>query len=505
MRAWDRKGFLIAESDGLLKQSTAGFFSQATARVHARYGDNYPAPIAILSCLFEGIQVPMDKALRVESRYFAQLLTGSVSRNIIRTTFIRKGLAEKGAHRPSGIPKSEIQRIGVLGAGMMGAGVAYVAARSGLGVVLLDVSVETARAGKSYSEKLLAKQAEKGSTRPDEAGALLDRIHPTQDYAALRDVDLIIEAVYEDVAVKATVTQRAAGAMRPGALFASNTSTLPITGLAQSYAHPANFIGLHFFSPVDRMDLVEVIMGRQTSQVALAKALDFIARIRKTPILVNDSRGFFTSRVFQTFIHEGMHLLNEGVVPALIENVARQAGLPMGPLEVTDEVTLDLPLKIVRESEQADPTYRKPASTVVLETMVDKLNRHGKKGGAGFYEHPVGGKKRLWPGLAHYFPVAPEQPGAEEVRKRLLYVQALDTARCLEEGVLTRAADGDLGGVLGWGFPRWTGGPLSLIEAVGVANFVSDCELMAKHYGERFAPTAQLRTMAATGKGFDSL
>lgn len=502
-RPWDVKGFKIAESDGLLKQSNAAVFTFAAAKLRAKFGDLYPAPIAILSCLFEGVQVPFDKGLLVESRYFAKLITDPVSRNIIRTTFVNKGLAEKGVRRPEDVPVSAVKKLGVLGAGMMGAGIAYVAAKAGIDVVLLDTTIEAAEKGKAYSAKLLAKAIERDTSTQEKADALLARITPATDYANLAGADLVIEAVFEDTAIKADVTAKAEAVIGSDTLFASNTSTLPISRLAEAFGRPEDFIGLHFFSPVDKMALVEVIMGSKTSDVALARALDFVAQIRKLPIVVNDSRGFYTSRVFQTFIHEGMELLREGVMPALIENAAKQAGMPVGPLAVCDEVTLTLPMKIVRQTETEDPNFRRPTSMEVMEKMVDTLGRPSRSGGGGFYEYPDGGKKKLWSGLKEHFPVAAEQPDVEEVKTRLLYVQALETARCLEENVLTHPADGDLGAVFGWGFPTWAGGTLSLIETVGVKEFVAECDNLAQRFGPRFLPTAQLREMAAAGKGFD--
>ncbi|MCR5879589.1 3-hydroxyacyl-CoA dehydrogenase NAD-binding domain-containing protein [Phenylobacterium sp. J367] len=452
-RPWDRKGFAIPESDGLLKQSTAGLFTQLSGQLLARYGRNYPAPIAILTCVFEGVQTPFETGLRIESRHFARLLTDPVSRNIIRTTFVNKGLAEKGARRPPGHEQATVRKLGVLGAGMMGAGIAFVAAKAGIETILLDTSQELAEKGKAHSARILAREVERGRTTREAADAILARITPTTDYGDLAGAGLVIEAVFEDATVKAGVTAKAAAAIAPDALFASNTSTLPISLLAKSFPRPADFIGLHFFSPVDRMALVEVIMGQDTSQAALARALDFVTQIRKTPIVVNDSRGFYTSRVFQTFIHEGMELLREGVSPALIENAAKLAGMPVGPLAVTDEVTLELPMKIVREAEAQDPAFRRPTSMEVMETMVEGLGRAGRKAGAGFYDYPADGPKRLWKGLAKHFPPADEQPDVQEIKTRILYIQALETARCLEEGVLTHPADGDLGAVLGWGFP----------------------------------------------------
>ncbi len=502
IRPWDQKGFKLPESDGLLKQSTAGVITNAVAMLHAKYGQNYPAPISILTTIFEGVQTPFDTGCRIESRHFAKLITDPVSRNIIRTTFVNKGLAQRGARRPEGVPKSTVTKLGVLGAGMMGAGIAFVAAKAGIEVALLDSTLESAQKGKDYSAKILAKDVERGRTTQAAADALLARITPTVDYTALAGVQLVIEAVFEDTKIKADVTQKATAVIPGDALFASNTSTLPITSLAEAFPRPADFIGLHFFSPVDRMDLVEVIMGQKTGPAALARAFDFIAQIRKTPIVVNDSRGFYTSRVFQTFIHEGMELLQEGVSPALIENAAKQAGMPVGPLAVTDEVTLELPMKIVRQAESEDPDFRRPSSMKVMELMVEKLGRPGRKGGAGFYEYPAGGKKHLWGDLAKHFPQAATQPDVKDVQKRILYIQALETARCLEENVLTHPADGDLGSVYGWGFPTWAGGTLSLIETVGVADFVAECDRLAQQYGPRFTPTAQLRQMAAAGKGF---
>jgi 3-hydroxyacyl-CoA dehydrogenase / enoyl-CoA hydratase / 3-hydroxybutyryl-CoA epimerase len=504
VRAWDKKGFKLPESEGLLRRSTADFFANATARLLAKYGQNYPAPIAILASLFEGMQVPLDKALLVESRYFAKLMTDPIASNLIRTMFVNKGLADKGTSRQVKKPSTTTSRIGVLGAGMMGAGIAYVAAKSGIDVVLLDTSQAAAEKGKAYSGKLLAREVERGKSTAEDAEALLSRITPTTRYTDLAEVELVIEAVFEDTRIKSDVTHQAELAAPRLALFASNTSTLPISQLAQAFSRPADFIGLHFFSPVDRMSLVEVILGKQTGELALSRALDFVRQIRKTPIIVNDSRGFFTSRVFQTFIHEGMELLREGVAPALIENAAKQAGMPVGPLAVTDETTLELPLKIIRQREIEDPAYRRPNSAQVLEKMVDQLHRPGRKGGAGFYEYPKEGNKKLWPALTEHFPLAAHQPDVREVRNRLLYIQALETARCLEEKVLIHAADGDLGSVLGWGFPAWSGGALSLIDTIGAGTFVTECEQLAERCGPRFTPTEQLRNMAASGTGFSS-
>ena len=501
VRPWDRRGFVIPESSGLLSQTTAAAFQTLTAKLLAQYGDNYPAPISILTSVFEGVQVPIDKGLLIESRHFAALLAGSTSRNIIRTTFINKGLAEKGARRPVGVPKAKIAKAAVLGAGMMGAGIAYAAAKAGIDVILLDSSLEAAKRGKAYSEKLVAKQIERGALAQADADTLLGRIRPTVDYADLADVGLVVEAVFEDAKVKADVFAKAEAVIPQTAIFASNTSTLPISELAQNFSRPSDFIGLHFFSPVDRMELVEVITGRETSEETLAHALDFVAQLRKVPIVVRDRRGFYTSRVFRAFIDEGMELLRDGVSPALIENAARQAGMPVGPLAVTDEVTLTLAKATVEQAEAQDETYRRGTAMEVVEKML-AAGRNGRKTGAGFYDYADPGGKRLWGGLSELFPPSPDQPAADEVKRRILYVQALETARCLEEKVLGHPADGDLGSVYGWGFPTWTGGTLSLIDTVGVQSFVSECDRMAQRYGPRFTPPRSLRKMAAAGTDF---
>lgn len=501
VRAWDRKGYTSVEARGLLVPETAALFSAATARV-AKGGRNSPAAIAILCCLFEGGQLPFDRALSVESKYFARLLTDPVARNIIRTSFLSKQAAEKGLRRPAGMPPSRVATVGVLGAGMMGAGIALVSAQAGIGVVLLDRTTELAEKGKAYAARVLGKEMEKGRRSTAELEAILSRIQPTADFADLAGVDLVVEAVFEDTAVKADTTARAEAVIPPGTLFASNTSTLPITRLAEASARPDRFIGLHFFSPVERMGLVEVIMGVRTSPQTLAQALDYVAQLRKTPIVVNDSRGFYTSRVFQTLIHEGASMLAEGVPPAMIENAARAAGMPVGPLALLDEVTLDLPLKIVDQTiaEEGD-RYTPPPGVPVLRRLRDELGRSGRKAGGGFYDYPAEGRKQLWPGLALHFP-SHADIDADRLARRFLYIQALETARCLEEGVLTTPQDADLGAVYGWGFPLWTGGTLSYIDTVGIVEFVAEADRLAQAHGPRYAPSAWLRARAAAGQSF---
>lgn len=503
VRFWDKKGYEPPEGKGLLNAKISATYTMWVARIVSKNMRNYPAPLANLDVIFEGMVMPMDKALGYESKRFAQLVTGSVARNIIRTGFVNKGNADKLIRRPEGVPKYEVKKVGVLGAGLMGSGIAHVAAKAGIDVVLLDNKLELAEKGKNYSEKVVAKAMDKGRMKQDKADALLSRITPTADYADLQGCDLVVEAVFEDMGVKADVTRKAEAVIPEGAIFASNTSTLPITGLAEASSRPDRFIGLHFFSPVERMPLIEVISGRETSDETLAQALDFVGQLRMTPVLVNDSRGFYTSRVFQTFIHEGMRMLEEGIEPARIENAAKIVGMPMGPLALTDDLTVELPWKIVQQSIEAEgDNYKLPCAYNVMKLMVEDLGRIGRRAGAGFYEYPEAGGRRLWSGLGEHFPVADEQPEVEELGKRFLYTQALETARCFEEGVVTDAADADLGAILGWGFPRYTGGTLSLIDTVGVQAFVAECERMAKQYGERFKPSAWMRQRALDSEPF---
>jgi 3-hydroxyacyl-CoA dehydrogenase/enoyl-CoA hydratase/3-hydroxybutyryl-CoA epimerase len=503
VRAWDKKGYRC--NSGLLDNRLATVYSARQARIAAQTQRNYPAPIAILDCIFEGTQMPIDKALDLESKYFAKLLCGPVARNIVRTMFVSKGELAGLSRRPMNVPKAKFASVGVLGGGMMGSGIALVAATAGLDVVLLDTDMTRAGKGKAYAEGVLDKDVQRGRRSRAQADAILQRIRPTTDYSDLAGCEIVIEAVFEDQGIKADVTRKAEAVIAKSAVFASNTSTIPISELAGAAQRPAHFIGLHFFSPVDRMPLVEVILGRQTTPETLARALDFVGQLRMVPIVVKDSRGFYTSRVFQTFIHEGMRMVEEGVLPALVENAARMAGFPVGPLAVTDEVTLELPMKIVAESEKAlGADYVRPCAYNVMKRMLEEFERPGKRAGKGFYDYPEGGKKRLWPGLAQAFPPTPQQPSVDELRKRLLYIQALETARCIESGVLSQAKEGDVGSVLGWGYPSWTGGTLSFIETVGLADFIAECDRLAAAYGPRFKPSEWLRERAATGETFYS-
>jgi 3-hydroxyacyl-CoA dehydrogenase / enoyl-CoA hydratase / 3-hydroxybutyryl-CoA epimerase len=501
VRAWDKKGYRC--NPGLLDNRLATVYSARQAQIAAQTQRNYPAPIAILDCIFEGTLLPLDKALDLESKHFAKLLCDPVSRNIVRTMFVSKGELAGLSRRPADVPKARFAAVGIIGSGMMGSGIGFVAAAAGIDVVLLDTEIERAEKGKSYSTRVLDKEVQRGRRTQQQADAILKRIHPTTRYADLASCEIVIEAVFEDREIKADVTRKAEAVIPQSAVFASNTSTLPISDLAQSAHRPGQFIGLHFFSPVDRMPLVEVIVGKQTSAATLARALDFVGQLKMVPIVVKDSRGFYTSRVFQTFIHEGMRMVEEGVLPALVENAARIAGMPVGPLAVTDEVTIELPMKIVREAEKAlGAAYVRPCAYNVMQRMLEEFERPGKRAGKGFYDYPEGGKKRLWPGLAKAFPPAATQPPLAELRRRLLFIQALETARCLEEGVLAEAKEGDVGSVLAWGFPTWTGGTLSFIETTGLAAFVAECDRMAKSYGQRFTPSQWLRERAAQGASF---
>jgi 3-hydroxyacyl-CoA dehydrogenase/enoyl-CoA hydratase/3-hydroxybutyryl-CoA epimerase len=502
VQPWDEKGFKLP-GGGPHSLGGSQIFVGGNAMLHARSFGNYPAQKAIIAAVYEGVQVPIDAALRIEARYMTTVMMDPVARNMMRSLFINMQRANKLASRPQGFAASKLDKIGILGAGMMGAGIAHVSAAAGLDVVLIDRSREDAEKGKAYSAKLLDKQVERGKMTKEKREALLARITPTTDYSLLNDADLVIEAVFEDRGIKADVTRQAEAVMPDHAVFASNTSTLPITGLAEASKDAGKFIGLHFFSPVDKMQLVEIIRGKATNDAALAVAMDYVQRIKKTPIVVNDSRGFYTSRVFGTYTREGMAMLAEGVTPALIENAGKMTGMPMAPLALCDEVALDLIYKVGKQTQKdLGDTYRRGPLDGLIEKLVVELGRLGKKAGKGFYEYPADGKKRLWPGLADLVPRAADQPEAEELRTRFLYIQALETARCYEERVVTDPADADIGAILGWGFAPWTGGPLSFIDTIGAAAFVKECDRLAQKYGERFTPTALLRRMAEAGESF---
>ncbi|HEY0914647.1 MAG TPA: 3-hydroxyacyl-CoA dehydrogenase NAD-binding domain-containing protein, partial [Solimonas sp.] len=499
---WDVKGFKLPGGAGAMAPHAADSFGAGSSRLMRATRRNYPAPLAISAAVYEGTQLPIDTGLRLESKHFATLLAGPVARNLTRTLFINKGAADKLERRPAGVPKAKVTKLGVLGAGMMGAGIAQVAAAAGIQVVLIDSTPQQAEQGRARIAAALDKAVARKQLSVERAATQLALVTATTDYALLAGAELVIEAVFESREIKREVTSKAAAVLGPDAIFASNTSTLPITGLSAAWPRPAQFIGLHFFSPVERMPLVEVILGKDTSPQTLAHALDFVGQLRKTPIVVNDSPGFFTSRVFGTFVDEGMAMLQEGVAPALIENAARLAGMPVGPLAVTDEVTLDLQKKVYDQSiaDQLPERFVRHGAQPVVNKMLE-LGRIGRRGGAGFYEYSESGKQ-LWPGLAEHFPHAAEQPDAELLRRRFLAIQALETARCVEEGVIEHPADADLGSILGIGYPSWTGGTLSYIETLGLQAFVDECHDLAGRYGPRFQPSEWLAARARAGTPF---
>lgn len=501
---WDRKGFRIPGGGNLMSPAVTQTMMGGTALLAKATLRNYPAPQEILAALYEGCAVPFDKGLDIESKHFGRLLSGPVARNLMRTMFVNKGLVDKLSRRPDGIPKWQVRKLGILGAGMMGAGIAHVSALAGMEVVLLDSTQAAAEKGKAYSAKLLQKEVDRGRRAEASRDAVLARIVPTTDYALLKGCELVIEAVFEDRTIKAEVTAKTEAVIGRDTVFASNTSTLPISGLAKASKRPANFIGIHFFSPVEKMPLVEIIRGKRTSTETVARALDYVGQLRKTPIVVNDSRGFFTSRVFGTYCAEGARMLEEGILPALIENAGRMAGMPVGPLAVTDEVSLELNYKVMKQTAlDLGPKHEPSIAWPVVRHLVEDLGRLGRKSGGGYYDYPADGSpKRLWSGLAAEYPPRADQPSVEELKQRLLHIQALETARCVEEGVLESSMEGDLGSILGIGFPAWAGGALSYIDTVGIARFVADCEQLARRHGKRFKPSRWLKERAARGEGF---
>jgi 3-hydroxyacyl-CoA dehydrogenase/enoyl-CoA hydratase/3-hydroxybutyryl-CoA epimerase len=505
VQPWDAKGYKLPGGTPS-HPGVAQMLAIAPSMLLDKTKGCFPAPEKILCAAVEGAQVDFATAERIETRYFTELATGQVAKNMIGTFWFQLNEINAGRSRPSVPERHRVARVGVLGAGMMGAGIAYVSAAAGIEVVLKDVSVEAAEKGKAYSAALLDKKLSRGHLTAAEREVFLARIHTTDREADFAGCDLIIEAVFENRELKGRVTAAAEAAALPDAVIASNTSTLPITGLARAVRQPQRFVGLHFFSPVDKMPLVEIIRGAQTSDETLARAFDFVQQIRKTPIVVNDSRGFFTSRVFGTYTNEGIAMLGEGVSAAMIENQARQAGMPVGPLAVSDEVSLSL-MAHIRAQTQADlaeegkPTPVHPAFAVI-EQMLETHQRAGKAAGGGFYDYPAGGRKQLWPGLKAAFAEATEQPQAQEIRDRLLFIQAIETVRCLEEGVLTSVADANIGSVFGIGFAAWSGGALQFINQYGVARFVARARELAERHGERFAPPSLLLDKAATGGQF---
>ena len=497
---WDEKGFRIP-GGGPLDPRVAPAFVVGTTMLLGKTYQNMPAPLAIQSCLYEGCQLPIDKGLRIESKYMTQVTRNPVARSMIRTLFVNKTKAEKGMHRPAGFAPFKCAKLGLIGAGMMGAGIALTAAQRGITVVLIDREQAAADKGKAYAEKALAKQIERGRSTREKADAILARIIPSTDYELLRDADMVVEAVFENRAVKAEVTKKLDAVLPATCVLATNTSALPITMLAQASSRPDRFIGLHFFSPADKMPLVEVIRGKQTSDATLAQALDFVAQLKKTPIVVNDHRGFFTSRFIGAFVVDAIGMVAEGIAPALIENCAKHAGMPGGPLGITDELSIDLAKQGGESQAKEFPDSYTPGRSVPVINQLFELGRLGRKVGKGFYDYDESGK-RLWTGLAELYPLRPVQPSAHDLKQRILYVQAVEGARAMEEGVLLAPADGDVGSILGVGFPAYTGGPFSFIDAVGVPQFVAEADRLAGLFGEHLRPPQLLRDMAAKGETF---
>ena len=508
VQPWDQKGHKIPGGTPS-SPALAQILPAAPANLRKQLkGANYPAPKAILAAAVEGAQVDFDNALAIEGRYFVSLVTGQVSKNMIQALFFDMAEAKGDRGRPQDIPVFKPAKVAVLGAGMMGAAIAYVCAKAGMEVVLKDVSQDAADKGKAYSEGLLQKAIGRGRSTPEKRDALLARITPTTDPAATAGADLVIEAVFEDPKVKAAVFQEIEPHLAPDALLGSNTSTLPITGLAKGVSRPADFIGLHFFSPVDKMPLLEIIRGEGTSDATLYRALDVARAIGKTPIVVNDSRGFFTSRVIGTFLNEALAMLNEGVPAPSIEQASSQAGYPAPALQLCDELNMGLMRKITAQTKAAAEAEGKPfndiGSGAVIDRMVEEFQRPAKVAGAGFYEYEDGKRTRLWPGLKDAFGGDNLEIPLEDMKERMLFAEALETVRCFDEGVLTSVADANVGSILGIGFPAWTGGVIGYINGYGggTAGFVTRAKELAKRYGPRFDPPASLVAKAEAGEPF---
>lgn len=507
---WDEKGFKFPGGVPNQHPKATQISTMGNAMISSKTYGNYPAQTNILKCLYEGSQVPIDAGLRIETRYFIDTQQRPEAKGMIRSLFVSMQELSKGASRPAAPAKYEVKKAAVLGAGLMGAGIAHVQAMAGIETVLLDISQESAEKGKAYSKRILDKQVSRGKMSQEKADGILSLITPSTDYSQIKGADIVVEAVFEDTELKAKVTKMAEEHLSDTAVMGSNTSTLPITGLAEASVRPENYIGVHFFSPVERMGLVEIILGDKTTEETLAKTIDYVLKIRKTPIVVNDFRGFYTSRCFGTYTQEGMEMLMEGIKPAIIENVGRQCGMPMGPLEVSDSVGLDTALKIGRQyAKAAGVDANEQPSSQFLAWLVEDKGRVGRKAGKGYYEYGDNGKPtRLWPDLSDKLEVKVDEclpELKEELTKRFLFRQCIEVARCFEEGVITDARDADIGSILAWGFAPYTGGCASYMDLKwGIKAFVAEADRLADAHGERFRPNAMLREMAEKGETFYS-
>ncbi|MGA2055927.1 MAG: 3-hydroxyacyl-CoA dehydrogenase NAD-binding domain-containing protein [Bradyrhizobium sp.] len=503
---WDEKGFKLP---GGPVYSKAGMmmFPAGNAIFRRETFDNYPAARAVMQCVYEGLQLPIDAALRVESRYFAKILRSNEAAAMIRSLFMSMQALNKGARRPQNVPPTKVKKLAVIGAGFMGASIGYVSARAGINVVLIDRDQASADKGKAHAQSVIDDLIKKGRAKESDRDAVMSRITATADYAALGDCDLVVEAVFEDRKVKNETFAKAQQYLKPGVIFASNTSTLPISSLAEEFKDQSKFVGIHFFSPVEKMMLTEIIVGKNTGEEAVAAALDYVLQIKKTPIIVNDSRGFFANRCVLRFTAEGLEMLMEGVPPAMIENTAKMAGMPVGPLSLSDEVALDLVLKIMKATEaDLGPNAIDQAQKKLLVELVEKQGRFGRKNGKGFYDYPEKGKgqKSLWPSLSGLQPkhLDPDTLDIEELKQRFLVVQAVEAARTVEDHVITDPREADVGSILGFGFAPFTGGTLSYIDFMGTKKFVELCHKLEAKYGSRFTPPKLLEEMAAKGETF---
>ncbi|SDW61272.1 3-hydroxyacyl-CoA dehydrogenase [Ruegeria halocynthiae] len=502
VKPWDAKGYKMP---GGAPYHPAGFmtFVGANAMVNGKTQGAFPAAKALLSSIYEGALVDFDTALKIEARWFTNVLMNPSSSAMIRSLFLNKEALEKGAVRPKDVPDQRVKKIGVLGAGMMGAGIALVSAQAGMEVVLIDRDQDAADKGKAYSEAYLDKGIKRGKVTAEKKETMLGQITATPDLEHLKGCDLIIEAVFEDPGVKAEMTKKVEAIIPEDCIFASNTSTLPISDLAKASVRPDQFIGIHFFSPVEKMFLVEIIKGRETGDRAVAKALDYVRQIRKTPIVVNDARFFYANRCIIPYINEGVRMIAEGVSPVLIDNAARQLGFPVGPIQLTDETSIDLGAKIARATKAAmgDAYPESPSDDLIF--WMEEQGRLGRKVNAGFFDYDEKGKRtEYWKGLQVKYPHAANQPDLIEVQERLMFAQVLEAVRALEESVLEDIREGDVGAILGWGFAPWSGGPLSWLDIIGTPYAAERCDQLAEAYGERFTCPPLLREMAEKGQSF---